>query len=173
MPRGIRQEVLLDDVRLIFRNFSGEARTYNDKGKRNFNVILDEETAKAMEKDGWNIKRKQPWEEGDPELLLLKVNIKYWGRDGRRLKPPKVVIITSLGKTSLTEDMISLLDWAEITHADLIINPWEYEPGKLTAYLDSLYVHIKENELELRYRDVPETGQSAIITEPFDDGGPD
>jgi hypothetical protein len=173
MPRTDRPELLLDDVRLIYRNFTGAARQFNEKGKRNFNVILDPEMAEAMEKDGWNVKWQEPWEEGDPKLPLLKVHVRYRAQDGRPLRPPKIVLITSAGKTTLTEEMISLLDWAEITKVDLSVNPWEYEPGKLAAYLRSIYVTIQEDELELRYRDVPETGQTGIITEPFEEGGTD
>ena len=77
-----------------------------------------------------------------------------------------MVLITSRGKTNLGEADISLLDWAEITNVDLIINPY-IGPGRETptAYLDSLYVTIQEDELELKYLDVPDSALAGLTEE--------
>jgi hypothetical protein len=164
----VQGKVTLEGCRILFRNFAGSAGRFNAEGKRNFNVTLTPELAERMINDGWNVRELPPREEGEESLFILKVNINYSGR-----KPPRVVLITSRGKTNLGEADLSLLDWADITEADLIINPYNYEvQGKegVTAYLDSLYATIREDELELKYLDVPDTAQSALM-EP--EGGPE
>jgi len=48
--------VLMEGVRLIFRNFEGKEGKYNAAGDRNVGVVIDDATAEAMLADGWNIK---------------------------------------------------------------------------------------------------------------------
>ena len=166
----IQGKITLQGRRILFRNFSGEEGRYNAKGKRNFNVTLDDDEAARMLADGWNVRTLPPREEGEPSLNLLKVNVNYGGR-----KPPRVVLITSRGKTNLGESDVSILDWADIVNVDLIINPYNYEAqGRTgtTAYLDSLYVEIREDELELKYLDVPDSAQAAL-TEQEEPGEPE
>lgn len=166
MP-GRLKPVMLEDCRIVFRNFSGAEGKFNEKGKRNFNVLLDDETAAAMLEDGWNVKYLQPREEGDEPQARLEVEVGY--REGSA--PPRVVMITSKGKSMHTQETVGVLDWAEIEHVDMIIRPYEWEvSGRrgVKAYLKSIYVTIKEDELELKYWDVPDSAQSASITEPYE-----
>lgn len=155
---GRLQPVVLENRRILFRNFAGEEGRFNAKGNRNFNVVLEPEEAEAMLKDGWNVKYLQPREEGDEPLPRLEVTVKF----GKI--PPRIILITSRGKTSLDEDMVKILDWAEIENVDLIVRPYEWEVnGKegVKAYLKSIYVTIREDELEKKYMDVPDTPDSA------------
>jgi hypothetical protein len=155
-------DVVFEDCRIIFRNFSGAEGRYNVKGNRNFNLLLDKEIAEQMLAEGWNVKYLRPREEGDEPQPRLEVSVSYKGR------PPRVVMITSRGRTSLGEDMIGILDWADFEKVDLMIHPYQWEVnGKsgIKAYLASIYVTIHEDELELKYSDVPEidSAQSAIM----------
>ncbi len=43
---------MVEDARLIFRNFAGKEGQYNREGDRNFAVILPDDVAEQMEKDG-------------------------------------------------------------------------------------------------------------------------
>jgi hypothetical protein len=163
MPDNRQQPVILEGVRIIFRNFTGAEGRFNAKGARNFNVLVDDETAKVMEKDGWNIKWLEPREEGDPKQARLEVAVKY-GKGA----PPRVIMITSRGKTYLDESMIQILDWAEIENVDMIIRPYEWEVNGKTgikAYLKAIYVTIVEDELEKKYLDVPDSAASAMVDE--------
>lgn len=156
------QPITLEDVRILFRNFSGLPGRFNAAGNRNFNVAIDEKTAAAMLQDGWNIKYLQPREEGDPIQAILEVRVHY----SERGAPPRIVMITSRGKTNLDESMVALLDWADIVNVDLIIRPYEWEVSGRTgikAYLKSLYVTIREDDLEKKYLDVPDSAQTAIV----------
>jgi hypothetical protein len=157
---GRLQPVVLEGRRILFRNFEGLEGRFNAKGNRNFNVILEPEEAEAMLKDGWNVKYLQPREEGDEPLPRLEVTVKF----GKI--PPRIILITSKGKTQLDEDMVKLLDWAEIENVDMIVRPYEWEVnGKsgVKAYLKSIYVTIREDELEKKYMDVPDSAADAIM----------
>jgi len=160
------QPVVIEDARIIFRNFAGAEGRFNAKGKRNFNVLLDDDTADAMLKDGWNVKYLQPRleEEDAKPQPRLEVAVHYGAG-----QPPRVVMITTKGKTSLDESMLPILDWAEIENVDMIIRPHQWEVSGKTgvkAYLKSIYVTIREDELERKYMDVPDSAISAMFTEP-------
>lgn len=143
--------VLMENVKIIFRNFSGREGQYNREGDRNFCVLLDEATAEAMAADGWNVKMLSSREEGEPDQPYLQVTVNFKGR------PPRVVMITSRGRSTLHEEEVELLDWADIRTTDLIIRPYEWVVNGKTgikAYLQSIYVTIEEDELELKYAEL-------------------
>ena len=143
--------VMMEGVRIIFRNFAGKEGQYNREGDRNFGVLLDEKTAQAMAEDGWNIKWLKPREEDEDEVeqAWLPVSVKYGA--GR---PPRIVQVTSRKRTNLDEDDVERLDWVDITNVDLIVRPYEWNVNGKTgikAYLQSLYITIEEDELEKKY----------------------
>lgn len=147
------KNITLEGVRIVFRNFAGKETQYNAEGKRNFNVVLDEEMADRLESDGWNVKRKPPKEEGDAPFNVLHVTVSYKGR------APRVVMLTSRGRTNLDEETCELLDFADIETVDMIIRPYDWDVSGKTgrkAYLQSIYVTIHEDDLELKYADVRE-----------------
>lgn len=140
--------VMMEGVRITFRNFAGKEGPYNSEGDRNFAVLLDEKTAKMMAEDGWNVKALKAREEGDPDQPYLPVAI------GFKIKPPRIVMVTSRGRTPLDEQSCEILDWAEIENVDLIVRPYEWSVnGKsgIKAYLKSIYVTVREDELEQKY----------------------
>ena len=146
------RNVIMEGVRIIFRNFAGKEGMYNREGDRNFSVLLDTDVAEKMVSDGWNIKWLKPREEGDEPQAYLPVSVSY----NPKARPPKVVMITSRKRTELDEDMIEMLDWADIINVDLIVHPYEWAvSGKsgLKAYVQSLYVTIEEDPLEEKYSD--------------------
>lgn len=154
--------LVLENVKIVFRNFSGNEGPFNKAGDRNFGLLIDADSAEAMERDGWNIKYLKPREEGDEQQAWLKIKVNFNGR------PPKVMLVTSKGKTPLGEDMVSLLDWAQIASVDLIISPYDWTVnGKsgITAYLTSIFVTIEEDELDRKYANVPDTAQNTMAKE--------
>jgi hypothetical protein len=143
-----RHNVTIEGARIIFRNFKGEATQYNRAGDRNFCVVLDPELADALKRDGWNVKVKEPREEGDDPLIYLKVKVAFGNY------PPIIKQVTSRGATQLDEDTVMVLDTAAIENVDLIISPYEYEVnGKhgVAAYLKKMYVTITEDDLDKKY----------------------
>jgi hypothetical protein len=155
MAQAQRRSTTLENVPLMFRNFAGEARQFNDEGKRNFHIFLEPEVAEAMARDGWNVKNLKPKDEDDlVGQAHLKVLVNFKGR------PPQIYMVTSKKKTKLDEDTVMLLDTADIIRADVTINQYEFDPqgqpGKFTAYCDVLYATIRESELDMKYDELPD-----------------
>jgi hypothetical protein len=166
MARNERN-ALLEDVDIIFRNFAGKEGQYNRAGDRNFSVKLDPDVAERMLADGWNVKFLKGREEGEPDQAYIPVSVSYKNR------PPKVVMITSRGRNPIGEDMIEMLDWVDIKTVDLILNPYEWVVnGKagVKAYLQTLFITIDEDPLELKYNSLPDASSRPLELESNDDG---
>lgn len=152
--------VIMEGVRIIFRNFSGKEGQYNREGDRNFAVLLDDNIATAMAEDNWNVKWLKPreGEEDETPQAYLPVSVNFKGR------PPRIVLVTTRGRTNLDESSIEMLDWADILNVDLIVRPYEWivnDKSGIKAYLQSIYVTIEEDPLEIKYSEVDPTQNRA------------
>lgn len=144
--------VVMEGVRIIFRNFAGKEGQYNRAGDRNFAVLLNDKVASQMDEDGWNVKwlKAREGEEEEAPQAYLPISVNFNGR------PPRIVMVTSRGRTNLDESQVETLDWVDITNVDLIVRPYEWTVnGKsgIKAYLQSIYVTIEEDPLERKYAD--------------------
>jgi hypothetical protein len=139
---------MVEDAPIIFRNFKGKEGQYNREGDRNFAVVLDPIIAEQMLADGWNVRYLEPREEGDDPTPYISVAVKF------DVRPPRVILLTSTSRTQLDEASVEVLDWADIRTADLIARGYDWDVnGKsgTKAYLQSLFVTIEEDALELKY----------------------
>lgn len=160
---GRLSNLTFEDARIMFRNFSGKEGDFNKAGDRNFCLILDFDAAEKMQSDGWNIKYLKPREDGDEPQPYIQVAVSY----NPKARPPRVVMVTSRGKTPLGEDEVDILDWVQIENVDLIISPYEWEVSGKTgvkAYLQSIFITIVEDELEQKYGDVPDSASSSMVS---------
>lgn len=156
------KNVVLEGVRLVFKNFAGEEGQYNRKGDRNFSVVLTDEQADDLIRDNWNVKRKPPREEGDENFNHLPVAVSFKGR------PPRLVLIVNVPdgnggmvarRTQLDEDTCEMLDYADAANVDLILRPYDWAVSGKTgrkAYLHAIYVVLNQDELEVKYASIPE-----------------
>ena len=145
-----RQAIVMEDVRIMFRNFSGKGNRYNREGSRNFCVVIPEENYDDFSEPGWNIRELKPRDEGDEPLKYTQITVNYLN------SPPKIVLVSGKKKTILDEESVGILDWADITHVDLIINPYLWEINGATGikgYVKTMYVTVYEDEFESRYYD--------------------
>jgi len=149
----VNNNIIIKDARIGFRNFTGKEGQFNPPGRRNFCVFLDHAFGQELEREGWNIKWTKPREEGDEETPYMQVSVSFDNI------PPRVVLVTSNGKTPLTPETISMLDYAEIQKVDLSIRPYNWQVGGksgVKAYVKSMFVTVVEDEFESDYYDVPE-----------------
>jgi hypothetical protein len=147
-----RKTVLIENAHIIFPNFAGRESQYNQAGARNFCVLLDPELANDMAEDGWNVKSLKPRDEEDVEQAYIQVSAKY-----DKGQPPRIVLISSQGRTDIGEHEVEMLDWVEMSNIDLIFRayPWSVN-GKsgIKAYLKSAFITLEEDALESKYSQI-------------------
>lgn len=155
VQQGRIENVTLYDVRLIFKNFSGKAGMFNAEGERSFGIALPQDIADSMSALGWPVKLLKAREEGDLPQPYISVKVKYTPNS----RPPKATLVTSKGKNPLDENLISTIDYADIISSDVILRAYQYDFNGnqgVTAYLNSIFVTIREDELDLKYSEVPD-----------------
>lgn len=155
----VTDNILIENAQLFSKNFSGEAGKFNPAGRRNFCVILDREVAFKLLEDGWNVKWLTPKDPDEEKKAFIQVTVSYANI------PPRIIVITSKNKAVLAEDTINILDWAEMTNVDLVINPYNWEMNGKTgikAYLKTMYVTLVEDKFAEKYKDVPDAASSIL-----------
>ena len=137
---------------VIWKNFSGERDKFNP-GKRGFSVVIDDAVmADELRNEGWNVKDRPLQEGADPSeqewTLPVKLNMNRY---------TQVWLIVGNHKTLLDENTVAQLDFVDFVNCDISIRPYEWEMrGRtgITAYVDSMYVTIRENKFAEKYADL-------------------
>jgi len=150
------REVTFEYADIDFRNFQGREGKFNKLGDRNFALYLPEDFVDEAIRDGWNVKRRKAQDE--------RGNLGPFGRPyvavhvGFKIRPPRMVMISPIAKkrTVLDEDICEMIDFADIEYADVTFRPRPYDiNGRqgIKIWLDTIYVVIRENYLDLKYAD--------------------
>ena len=133
--RGVLQ---IEDARMIYRNFGGEASKYNREGDRNFAVIIpNQEICDQLTAEGWNVKIKPPRDEDDTPFMFLPVKVKFNNRG------PNIYVQSAGNVKRLTEETVGMLDEIDIQSVDMDLRPYDWEVnGKegRSAYLQAMNV---------------------------------
>lgn len=157
-----RMKFMVEDAKLMFRNFSGVEDDYNTKGDRNFAVVLSEEQAAEMDKEGWLIKRTKPREGDEEDMTEPFISVTA----GYKHTPPSVMLVTSNSRVPLDESTVGTLDHADLKTVDLICTAYHWEVGGKTgikAYLQTMFAVLDENPLELKW------GSAALVIQDVDE----
>lgn len=185
--KKVYDEIKLEGIRPIYRNFAGEKRMYNENGKRNFAIPLDPELALELREIGWNVKdnekkRNEERKQGlEPRELLyhLPVTVKMDGKIPARIfmiakKWSELEQKEVVTRTPLDEVTAMLLDYAELDLVDVQIRPYNYDVNGsqgVTAYLKLMFAWLHQDDLEKKYAHIPlDTGTERLAIESGDDG---
>jgi hypothetical protein len=143
-----RKEITFQDVRIVYRNFAGRKQPFNQEGERNFSIVIPADLAEQLNADGWNAKYREPRDEDEEGMWHLPVKVSYM------IRPPRIVMVTSTGKTHLPEDLIHLLDFADIQSVDCVVSGSFWDVNGKTgykAYAQTVVVIVNEDEIERKY----------------------
>ena len=145
-------DICIENAELLggsFKNFSGiENPPYNRAGDRNFAVYIDDETAEAMMRDGWNVKTRKPRDDDEEPRYYIVVAVSY------KIRPPKIVLISGKSIVELNEETVGQLDNAEPINVDLIIHPYIWNVGDksgVKAYLKEMVFEQRTSRLQEKY----------------------
>ena len=152
--------IIIENARIAYKNFSGKEGKFNPPGRRNFCVLLDDKKlVDQLTEDGWNIRYLKPRDDQESQQAYLQVAVSFANF------PPKIVVVSSNGKTVLDEESVNLLDWADIENVDLVIRPYNWDVnGKkgVKGYVKTMYAKIFEDVFESKYLDGPDSAADSI-----------
>lgn len=146
-------------------NFSGEERQFNDAGKRNFVVAIDEALYKELQEKGVRVRVRAPRNDEEDPLYLLTVKVYIPDGQNSRARSPEIWARSEGGHMRPLEgDMCCEIDvaWSKrrIEHADLefhIGSSSKYPSNPPCAYLDSIVVTMSESLLVKRYQNADDS----------------
>lgn len=139
-----RRLLNIEDARIIWPNFSGEATKYTREGDQFFTLVIPTvEMYEALQNDvndygvPWNVKFSEPREDGDDPFIRMKVKVKFndYG--------PKVYLQSGNKTTELDEKSIACLDRIPMSKVDMYIRPFDGEANGQpyrAAYLQTMHV---------------------------------
>jgi len=153
-------DIILENTRVIHRNFEGRAGQFNRAGDRSFSAVIDSSLVDQLRNEGWQVRELPPREgiEGSESLFFIPTRVNF---DSNR--PPEVFIVTKNGLVKLDEKTVGTLDNAEIIKVDCTLHPHKWENnGKsgVKAYLRNMYVTIREDVLANKYEEMFAAGDT-------------
>lgn len=158
-------KLVIDNARLIFKNFSGKGDNYNREGDRNFAVIIDDPSvAEDLADAGWNVRPLVSKDPDEEPTHYIKVKVSF------KVRAPKVRLLSNHKQVFLNENTISSLDFAKIEECGVVISPYMWEVnGKrgISAYLDSMYAKIEDDPFADKYADYADAPDDGSNDCPF------
>lgn len=166
MSKFTNSDLILDnelvDFEILFCNLEGRAEGYNDKGDRNFRVKFNnDEFAKALAEDGWNIKIYTPKNDKYDPYYYLDVKVKFRVDSPRVMHDPEIHMLTPKNDILLKENNVGDLDAKfrahEVISCNLVLNPYpwvnpNFANGEgITAYLKEMWADVKVSPFAERY----------------------
>lgn len=166
MSKFTNSDLILDhelvDFEILFCNLEGRAEGFNNQGARNFRLKFnDDDFAKALAEDGWNIKIYTPKNEEYDPYYYLTVKSKFKVDSPKVVQDPEIHMINSKNDILLKENHMADLDAKfrarEVISCDLIIHPSPWNNARfgagegITAYLKQMWAVVNDNPFADRY----------------------
>lgn len=157
-------DINIEKGQIAYSNFSGSPTQYNpDGGSRTVTFVIPEEMVDDLLNEGWKI-REQKFDDGTSRHLL-DATFLFRTRNGQ-LRDPKIFIVRDNNTLiHVTEETVDALDRADITSVDAVLaaSYWEYAGRSgIKAYINSMYITIKENPIDAKYRKMMEEAEAEV-----------
>ena len=157
MKKPYYNNVEIDNAEFMFRpNFEGRQEKFNALGNKNFTIKLhNEDLIARMQEEGWTVKFTKPTEDFPNPEPYIKINVSY------KMKAPKIHLVRGTQIIcDLDEEMIRDIDYAKVTHMDMVITPSSYtqddgETWQVSAYLDELWIEFEQSRFSGKYSSTP------------------
>lgn len=139
-----RRLLNIEDAKIIWTNFSGEATKFTREGEQYFTLLIPtEEMYEALKNDvnddgvAWNVKYSEPRTPDEEPFIRMKVKVKFneYG--------PKVYLKSGNSTTELNAETIKCLDRMAMSRVDMYIRPFDGIANGApfrAAYLQSMHV---------------------------------
>ena len=145
-PKGILQ---IDDARICYKNFKGEAGKFNREGDRNFSVVIpNRDLADKLVDEGWNVKIREPRTEEEDEFITLPVKVKFNDIG------PHIYVRTGDAVNKLDEDTVGEVDDLDISSVSMDLRPYNWNvngSSGRSAYLQSMEIIQNIDRFAARY----------------------
>jgi len=148
-------EIAIQDVRIGWTNFSGQAGLYNKKGETFFELFLTPEQADRLAEMGYAVRYPEQTKENLEDEYEAEAHMRIKMKmDGAR--PPKIVIVNGAEDhaTILDEETVGILDTTDIQKVDIVFRPYDWtfnaDTGR-SAWLKALYVTINKYAFDDKY----------------------
>ena len=163
---------------ILFRNFAGVEKQYNNAGDRNFCVRLDEQIANELASMDIPVKILEPRDEDGEPLRFIKIKIKdfsklYSANVGQHW-PDDMSLAERKEKQKLSEASYYSLDDANIQTALITVSIYRWTRGTganknsgTSLALSEGFFKVEPNELEAQFFGIPD-GDSPMNTITFE-----
>ena len=147
-----KELLLLDDCKIIWRNFGGLGNECNHAGDRNFTLIIPDEDMMyhgkmtpiydVLKEHGWPVKQKPSRNPDEGPFMSMKVRLKY----GKR--KPIVRFLSGRKKLMLDEEEIGRLDEIDIRRIDMTPSMYYWENLNRSGWAASARSLYVEQEID-------------------------
>ena len=146
----------LEDTRFIFAtNFEGNPdKDRFHSGQRKGNVIIPtKELADEMMDYGINVRQTRPREDDEDFVPTYYVSVLVNFRCPERFQPKIYIVSGDAEPVRLDEDSVKQIDYMWVDRVNVTLSPNEYEPGRFSLYVQTMYVEqrIDDDPFAKRY----------------------
>lgn len=143
--------LIIENAKIMFKNFSGKPSQFNKEGSRNFCVVIPDIDLDRVRAEGWNVRTLGPKGDDESGVNYIQVAVAF------NNYPPKAYMVSNHRKTVtlLDESTIGNLDFADIASVDLNIRPYNWSVNGnegIKAYLHTGYFVLDEDVFADKYR---------------------
>lgn len=142
------KRTMINGAPVKYHNFAGKKTDKNKEGDVNFEIIIDEDIAKAMMEDGWYIKVN----DNDPDNPEYRIKLRL----GEYGDPQVFVVGEDRKPINFNRGQWGRIDRMNISYVDVEFHQsrktFEYQGHEyFSAYVDNIFVNIIENDLFKKY----------------------